>query len=518
MSVPVPDSPRPWLAAIAGVVAAGGALGASELVAGLVPGAPSLLLSVGGAVIDLQPPGAKDFVVALFGTNDKIALEVAVVVASLAIGGVLGVLALRWPAVASAAFVGFAALGFVASFRDPTVSPAMAALVAGVAAVVGTQLLQRLLGALSGASAEGDPRTDASMPDWRRRSFLLRSGGLAVGAVVAGAAGRTFLERQRQSPTQATDQLPRPGEVASLPPGAELPVSGLTPLVVPNDEFYRIDTALIVPSVDLASWRLRIHGLVERDTTLTFGALVALGTIEQYVTIACVSNEVGGDLVGNAKWTGVRLRDVLAIAGVRPEATQLVGRAVDGWTAGMPTAWVMDESREPLIAVQMNDEPLPLAHGFPARLILPGLFGYVSATKWLSELQLTTWEEFDAYWVPLGWAKEGPILTQSRIDVPGNRAGLSAGRTTIAGVAWAPDRGISAVEVSIDGTWQAAILSRPISDATWVQWRLDWDAPAGDHTLAVRATDGRGDVQTDQHSPPAPDGARGHHTIRVSVG
>lgn len=511
----VAESPAPWLAALAGVVATGGALGASELVAGLLPGAPSLVLSVGGAVIDLQPPGAKDFVVALFGTNDKLALEVAVVLASLAIGAGLGVLALRWPAIASAAFMGFAALGFVASLRDPTVSPAMAALVAGVAAIVGTQVLQRLLGSLSGAR---DARPDSSMPDWRRRTFLLRSAGLAVGAVVAGAAGRAFLERQRQSPAQASDQLPRPGEVVSLPPGAELPISGLTPLVVPNDEFYRIDTALIVPSVDLASWRLRIHGLVERDTLLTFGALVALGTIEQYVTIACVSNEVGGDLVGNAKWTGVRLRDVLGLAGVRPEATQLVGRAVDGWTAGMPTSWVMDASREPLIAVQMNDEPLPLAHGFPARLIVPGLFGYVSATKWLSELQLTTWEAFDAYWVPLGWAKEGPILTQSRIDVPGNRAALSAGRNTIAGVAWAPDRGVSAVEVSIDGTWQAAILSRPISDATWVQWRLDWDAASGEHTLAVRATDGRGDVQTELRSPPAPDGARGHHTVRVSVG
>jgi DMSO/TMAO reductase YedYZ molybdopterin-dependent catalytic subunit len=311
--------------------------------------------------------------------------------------------------------------------------------------------------------------------------------------------------------------LPLPGEVAALPSGAELPVPGLTPLVVPNDQFYRIDTALIVPRVDLASWRLRIYGLVERDTTLTFGELVALGTIEQYVTIACVSNEVGGDLVGNAKWTGVRLRDVLAIAGVRPEATQLVGRAVDGWTAGMPTAWVMDESREPLIAVQMNDDPLPLAHGFPARLIVPGLFGYVSATKWLSELELTTWEAFNAYWVPLGWAKEGPILTQSRIDVPRDGSRLAAGRNTIAGVAWAPDRGVSAVEVSVDGTWQPATISQPISDATWVQWRLDADTPAGDHTLAVRATDGSGDVQTDQHSPPAPDGARGYHTIRINV-
>jgi len=506
---------HPWLAAVAGVVAAASALGDSELVAGLLPGAPSLVLSVGAVVIDLQPPGAKDFAVAMFGTNDKLALEVAVVVASLAIGAGLGVLALRRPAIASAAFLAFAALGFVASLGETAVSPATAALVAGVAAIVGVQLLQRLLRLLP--RGPSDEPAAPTMPDWRRRSFLLRSAGLAIGAGVAGVAGRSLLKRQRQSPTQASAQLPQPGEVATLPPGAELPVPGLTPLIVPNDQFYRIDTALIVPSVDLSSWRLRIHGLVERDTTLTFGALVALGTIEQYVTIACVSNEVGGDLVGNAKWTGVRLRDVLAVAGVRPEATQLVGRAVDGWTAGMPTAWVMDESREPLIAVQMNDDPLPLAHGFPARLIVPGLFGYVSATKWLAELELTTWEAFDAYWVPLGWAKEGPILTQSRIDVPRDRADLATGRNTIAGVAWAPDRGVRAVEVSVDGAWQPATISQPISDATWVQWRLDWDAPAGEHRLAVRATDGRGDVQTDQRTPPAPDGARGHHTIRVNV-
>ncbi|MEX2011863.1 MAG: molybdopterin-dependent oxidoreductase [Chloroflexota bacterium] len=504
-----------WLAAVAGVVSVAGALGASELVAGLLPGAPSLILAVGRAVIDLQPPGAKDVVVALFGTNDKLALEIAVIVASLAIGAGLGVLALRWPGIASAGFLAFAALGFVASLGDPTVSLAIAALVAGVAAVVGVQLLQRLIAMLP--RGPRDERAAPTMPDWPRRSFLLRSAGLAIGAGVAGVAGRTLLERQRQSPAQAIPELPRPGEVATLPPGAELPVPGLTPLVVQNDQFYRIDTALIVPNVDLASWRLRIHGLVERDTTLPFGALVALGTIEQYVTIACVSNEVGGELVGNAKWTGVRLRDVLAIAGVRPEATQLIGRAVDGWTAGMPTAWVMDESREPLIAVQMNDDPLPLAHGFPARLIVPGLFGYVSATKWLTELELTTWEAFNAYWVPLGWAKEGPILTQSRIDVPRNGSRLATGRNAIAGVAWAPDRGVRAVEVSVDGTWQPATISQPISDATWVQWRLDWDASGGDHTLAVRATDGSGDVQTDQRTPPAPDGARGYHTIRINV-
>ena len=284
---------------------------------------------------------------------------------------------------------------------------------------------------------------------------------------------------------------------------------------MPNDRFYRIDTALLTPSVSTDGWTLRIHGLVDRDTTLTWAQLVALPMVEQYVAIACVSNEVGDQLVGNAKWTGVRLRQVLDIAGVQSTATQLVGRSVDGFTAGMPTAWVMDPAREPMIALKMNDAPLPPIHGYPARLIVPGLYGYVSATKWLTELELTTLEAFNGYWVPLGWAKEAPILTQSRIDTP--RGGVKSGTVPIAGIAWAPDRGVSRVEVAIDGAWRDARLSKPISDATWVQWVTDWTTTPGQHTIMVRATDGKGVVQEEQHSPPAPDGARGWHTIAVDV-
>ena len=286
---------------------------------------------------------------------------------------------------------------------------------------------------------------------------------------------------------------------------------------MPNDKFYRIDTALLVPVVDTQGWTLRIHGMVDRETTLTWEQLIALPIFEQYVTIACVSNEVGDKLVGNAKWTGVRLRQVLDIAGVQSAATQLVGRAVDGFTVGMPTSWVMDPAREPMIALEMNDAPLPRDHGYPARLIVPGLYGYVSATKWLSELELTTLQAFDAYWVELGWAKEAPILTQSRIDTP--RSDVKAGSAVpIAGVAWAPDRGISKVEVSIDGAWQDARLSKPISDATWVQWVAQWTPTPGAHTLQVRATDGTGVLQAEGPTPPAPDGARGWHTVRVNAG
>ena len=304
----------------------------------------------------------------------------------------------------------------------------------------------------------------------------------------------------------------------ALPAGASLDVPGLTPIVVPTADFYRIDTALIPPNVDIDTWTLRIHGMVERETTLTYAQLTELPIIEQFVTIACVSNLVGGDLIGNTKWTGVRLRDVLDLAGVKPGATQMVGRSVDGWTAGSPTAWVMDPEREPMIAIGMNDAPLTREHGFPARVIVPGLYGYVSATKWVSELEFTTLEAFDAYWVPLGWAKEAPILTQSRIDVPPRNTQIPAGPMKIAGVAWAPDRGISRVEVSIDdGDFHDATLSVPISDATWVQWEMPWTATSGSHTARVRATDRNGEVQTETVTRPDPNGARGWHRIPFTV-
>ena len=251
---------------------------------------------------------------------------------------------------------------------------------------------------------------------------------------------------------------------------------------------------------------------------MSYAELVALPIIEQYVTIACVSNYVGGDLVGNAKWTGVKLRDVLAMAGVQGSADQLVGRSVDGFTAGMPVEWVMDPARVSMIAVAMNDAPLPREHGYPARLIVPGLYGYVSATKWLSELELTRFDQFQAFWVPRGWSARAPILTQSRIDVPRDGANVATGHVAVAGVAWAPDRGIRAVEVRVDGgDWTPARISAPISKATWVQWLLDWNATSGSHDIEVRATDGTGEVQTDEVSPPPPDGARGHHVIRVNV-
>ena len=518
---PVPASMHPIARlrpAIAGAVGALAGIGGSELVAGFL-GAPSLLAAIGGFVIDHQPPGAKDFVVGLFGTNDKLALEGLIVILAAIVGAGLGILAVRRSFVLAAAGFGvFAIAGFLASLRSPDATPTTVLIVALVAGIGGVQVMSLLLRAGGAGTTPSGAPVAVVAPDWSRRGFLIQAGGLAVASSAAGLIGRRLLEGGATEANAPT--IPHGAIKATLPAGAELAVDGISPLVVPNDRFYRIDTALITPNVDAASWRLRVHGLVDREIVLSYAELADMPLFEQYVTIACVSNEVGGNLVGNAKWTGVRLRDVLAMAGVQSAATQLVGRSVDGWTAGMPTAWVMDPAREPMIALQMNDAPLPKNHGYPARLIVPGLYGYVSATKWLAELELTTLEAFNGYWIPLGWSKDGPILTQSRIDVPHDGQHVAAGRVPIAGVAWAPDRGVSRVEVAIDGAWHEAQLSTPISKATWVQWLYAWDAAAsgpGDHTIEVRATDGTGVVQTADQTPPAPDGARGHQTIRVSV-
>jgi DMSO/TMAO reductase YedYZ molybdopterin-dependent catalytic subunit len=502
------------VAAVAGAIASALALATGELVAAFLPGAISPVVAVGAAVIDLAPPGSKDFVVALFGTNDKLALLLVVGGAVLAFGALIGLLARRSTIAAGGAIVLLTGVGALAALRDPTAS---------TMAVLGSWAAQAIVGyiALTELLARAQPR-GAEPPSASRRRFLAWAGGLGIVALAGGGIGRAMLNGRAEQAAAAETQIPPAVDpVASVEPGDGFAIAGITPLVVPNDDFYRIDTALLVPAVDLASWTLRVHGMVDKEVTLTFDQLVELPLIERYVTIACVSNEVGGDLVGNAKWTGVRLTDVLEMAGVQEGATQIVPRSVDGWTAGFPTDWVThpDRPRDALIAVKMNDEPLPAEHGFPARLIVPGLFGYVSATKWLSERELTTLEAFDAYWVPRGWAKEAPILTQSRIDVPRVNAQVPAGQVQVAGVAWAPDRGVSKVELRVDeGPWREAQLSTAaFGPQAWVQWRYAWDATPGRHLLYVRATDGMGIVQEERETPPPPDGARGYHWIGLDV-
>ncbi len=523
-----------WAAALAGAAAGLAAVAAAELFAGLVAGAPSLVVAVGNVVIALQPPGAKALVVALFGTNDKLALQIVIVVAAVAIAAGAGLLARRRFRNGAAVFVAFGFGAALAGQRDPLAEP-LFALVAGVLAVgAGLVMLRGLLelaggaatdarvaAADAGAAAGASPAPRiASMPDWDRRRFLIASAGTIGGAMAATAVGRSLLGARHGEEIVTTSRLPAALQpVPPLDAGQELAVAGITPLVVPNDAFYRIDTALVVPRVEVDSWRLEVRGMVDRPISMTYDELLQMPLFEQYVTIACVSNPVGGHLVGNGLWTGVRLRDVLEAAGVQAGATQIVGRSVDGFTAGFPTAWALEPGREAMVAVGMDRQPLPAQHGFPARLIVPGLFGYVSATKWLQAIELTTREEVDGYWIPLGWAKDGPILTQSRIDVPAHDASIPAGPTEVAGVAWAPDRGVARAEVRIDdGAWRTARMSRPISDATWVHWALSWDAAPGRHRLEVRAIDGSGESQTEERTNVAPDGARGHHRISVSVG
>ncbi len=511
--------------ALAGLIAGGAALGLAELLAGLVDGIPSPVNAIGSLVISLQPPGAKQIVADTFGTNDKLVLTLAVLVVALVLSAGLGILArsgrgdegpstIRFR-VAVGGFVVVGVVAVVASLTNPPVNPILAIGSVAIAIIVAWQVLALLLR----RAAEGVRREPvAEMPDWSRRRFIGTSLVLGAGAVAGGTIGRLLINYRNAAAVPIADVPAPAATVAPVPSSAQLDVPGVSSLVTSNKDFYRIDTQLITPHVDASTWKLTVTGMVNNELSFTYDELLAMPLYEQYATIQCVSNDVGGNLVGNALWRGVRLRDVLDQAGVHANATQIVGRAFDGWTCGFPTDWLTESDREALIAVAMNGEPLPAAHGFPARLIVPGLYGYVSATKWLTNIELTTLDAFDAYWVPLGWSKLGPIKTTSRIDTPRSGSSPHAGTVPVAGVAWAPDRGISKVEVQVDdGAWQAADLATPISNATWVQWVYQWPATSGRHTLRVRATDGTGELQVATPHDPAPNGATGYHQVSLQV-
>jgi len=495
-------------AAVAGALAGTVALGAAELTAGLT-GARSLLTAVGDAVIAKSPQGLVEFGKQTFGTDDKAALRTGVLVVAILAAAALGVGA-RWrPGVAVAGFAAFGALGIAAAAREPTGSIGLGGLASAVGVGCGLAALFALLGGHSPAPAP---------VDMSRRAFLGAAAAAAAAAAVSGAVGRALLQRTLNAAARARVVLPRPAVPLVPPPaGATLALDGVTTLVTPNDRFYLIDTTLSYPAVDVERWRLRIDGMVEHPFELSFADLLTMPMIERYVTIGCVSNEVGGNLVSTAAWRGVRLADLLRRARVRPGATQVVGRSVDDFTVGFPTQAALDD-RGAMVAVGMNGEPLPVAHGFPARLIVPGLYGYVSATKWLRQIELSTFETFDAYWVRRGWAQQAPIKTQSRIDVPKEGRRLTPGPVAVAGVAWAPTRGISRVEVQIDDDpWSEADLAEGLSSDTWRQWVHRWNAGPGAHRLRVRATDGTGQLQDERVHPPMPDGATGYHTVHIEV-
>lgn len=507
-------------AGLAGAVAAAVALAVGELVSAFGSHGQSLVGGVANEVVDRAAGGAVRWAIRVFGTADKAVLVVLVVLISLLLGAWLGRTTLRHRWAGPVGFAGFGLLGMVAGLRDPLSSDGVVVLAAIGAVLAGTTTLLVLLRvARTGTVAAPRPLERPGDGNASRRAFFGWAGAAGAFAATAAVAARSLTNRTDVETARALVQLPP----ATTPPGQPatiadaFPVDGLTPYIVPNDDFYRIDTAIVVPQVDIATWKLSIIGMVDHPFEVQFDELVAMSTDEEIVTLSCVSNEVGGSLVGNARWQGVPLRSLLDRAGVRSEATQVIGRSVDGFTAGFPTEVAMD-GRVALVAVGMNGEPLPVRHGYPARLVVSGLYGYVSATKWLNEIRLTRWEDVDGYWIPRGWSKEGPVKTQSRIDVPKAGAEVVPGTTPVAGVAWAPTRGIAKVEVQVDDAdWQVARLGPAVSDNTWVQWMLAWDATPGAHTLRVRATDGTGATQTDQVAPPDPNGATGWHTRRVNV-
>ncbi|MEO5576858.1 MAG: molybdopterin-dependent oxidoreductase [Gaiellaceae bacterium] len=500
-------------AALAGVLAVGVTLGVAELAAALLPDGRSLVVSVGDVVIDNVPGWLERAVISTLGSNDKPFLIANIVVVSGLLGAVLGILSVRRFLIGAAGLAVMVVVAVAAALADPQ-ADGVAPIAAGlIAASAGILTLRLLLGAAQpdlAPSHVSQPRSPAGGSLADRRRFLGYAGAAVLVAGAGAYGGRLLAARRRIDEIREAIRIPRPARPAPAPPaGADLAIPGLTPLYVPNAAFYRIDTALIVPQIDPAKWSLRVDGAVDRPFTLSYADLMAMPHIEADVTLSCVSNEVGGDLAGNARWQGVLLSELLERAGLRSGATQVLGRSVDGFTAGFPAEVALD-GRNAMVAVAMNGEPLPAAHGFPARLVVPGLYGYVSATKWLSEIELTSFDEVDGYWIPRGWSKEGPIKTQSRIDV--------ASRQVIAGVAWAPTRGIERVEVQIDERpWQDATLAAPLNDDCWRQWFLRWEPTSGQHTIAVRATDGTGATQTAERTEVAPNGASGHHTVSVDV-
>ncbi|MFI7616885.1 molybdopterin-dependent oxidoreductase [Nonomuraea terrae] len=533
-----------WAGALAGLVAGGVALGVAQLAAGVVGPQTFPVVAVGDATVDLTPAPVKDFAIRTFGEHDKAVLVGGVLVVLAGVAALLGVLARRRLAYGLAGMAAFGVVGVLAVLTRPDtglagVLPTVTGVAAGAWAL--SWLVRRATrpgeGAVEASVVRSPARVsggerDAGAVEW---PAVMRGGGepvvfdrrrlltgVAGGVVVAGAAtvlGRQLGGRQAVDAARLGVTLPKPAAPARpIPAGADLRIGGLSPFVTPNRDFYRVDTALVVPQVDPRDWTLRIHGMVDRPVELTFDDLLRMPLTEADVTLTCVSNEVGGNLVGNARWLGVRMADVLRKAGLRADADMLLSTSTDGFTCGTPADVVMD-GRDALFAVAMNGEPLPLDHGFPVRQVVPGLYGYVSATKWVVDIKATRFDQDQAYWTPRGWAERGPIKTQSRIDVPKPGASLRAGDTTIAGVAWAQHTGVDAVEVRVDGgQWQQARLAEVPGPDTWRQWSFDWAATPGSHTIEVRATDASGRTQTDQAAPPAPDGATGWHAVTVEVG
>ncbi|MER6816357.1 molybdopterin-dependent oxidoreductase [Spirillospora sp. NPDC000708] len=546
--------PLRWItAALCGLLAAAAAMGVAELAAGLLGRASSSpLFAVGAGFIDLTPVWLKDFAIRHFGSNDKTVLLIGLGAGIMAAALVIGVLSRGRLVFGLIGLAAFGTVGVVAALTRPAAEPvdALPAAFGALAGMAALTLLARGVrpspitppepavthqaaqGTATPADGGATDVLDSDGPQHRpkdsrpkdtgtgidRRRVLLTGAGVIGVAAAGGVSGRVLLHRGDVSSVRAKLRLPQPASPARpVPPGSQVRLPGMTPFRTPNRDFYRVDTALVLPQVDPRDWTLRIHGMVAHPVELSFEDLLREALIERDITLSCVSNQVGGDLAGNARWLGAPLAPLLRRAGIGSGADQILSRSSDGMTLSTPIETILD-GRDALIAVGMNGEPLPIVHGFPARLVVPGLYGYVSATKWVVDLKVTRFATDHAYWTKRGYADHAPIKTFSRIDVPKPLANMKAGRVAVAGTAWAQHRGVDAVEWQVDdGPWRQARLAPVPGLDTWRQWITEWDAAPGSHTLRCRATDGTGRTQPQHRTPPFPDGATGWHSVVVTV-
>ncbi|GAA1640053.1 sulfite oxidase [Kribbella alba] len=551
------------------MLAAGAGLGLGELTAALA-GGTSPVVGVGTQLIDLAPGPAKDWAVKNLGTADKPILVGAVLLAVTGFALLAGVIGASKPRVAVGMTIALGLLAILAAATGRTLAAnhfvqVLPGFVTLLVATIGMFLVLRSLnlnpfGGRRGrktAAAEGSTRIVGPSPTrpndrtadldavtvgsggsggsaaagaggaesgeretpagFDRRGFLVTA--IALGAAgVGGLAVSRVLPGGVDDATRAAIKIPAPASRANaLPAGVSADVAGVSRFVTPNKSFYRVDTLLTVPKVDPRNWELRVHGMVDRELRFNLADLLGRRLVERDITLTCVSNEVGGPYVGNARWIGVPIADILQEAGVRAGADAVKSTSVDGLTIGTPLKALAD-GRDAIFAVAMNGEPLPFEHGFPVRMVVPGLYGYVSATKWIVDFEVTRFEDFSAYWTDRGWSVEAPIKTSSRIDVPKGFARIKAGPAVAAGVAWAQNRGIAKVEVQVDeGPWQEATLALEDTIDTWRQWTLRWNATPGNHRLTVRATDADGQVQTTDRAAPRPNGSSGLHNTVVMV-
>jgi DMSO/TMAO reductase YedYZ molybdopterin-dependent catalytic subunit len=506
--------------AATGALAAVGGIAAAHLVAGLTNPAASPVLAVGAVVIDATPTPVKEYAVAQFGTADKPILLATVTAVTLVAAAIAGGLSRRRVWLGIGFILLLTGLATAAALTRAVAAPSDA-IPGVVSAVVGLAILLglRRIVARSEFTTSGEDRHELPATAYPtshdgRRQFLIGAAAVTVGAAGAAAFGQKL--SAADSVPQVT--LPAPTDAAgTFPKGVEGQVPGITPLRTSNGSFYRVDTNLTVPRVNADRWQLEIDGMVDTPMTITYAQLMAMPMIERDITLTCVSNEVGGGYVGGARWQGVRLADLLDRVGVRPGADQLLSTAVDGFQIGTPMEVVRD-GRDAMIAVGMNGKPLPAIHGFPARIVTPGLYGFVSATKWLAKLTATTYAKDVSYWTKRDWATDAPIKMSARVDTPRPLSTIKAGVTAIGGVAWAQHIGIAGVELSIDdGPWQKTKLGPDVGLDYWRQWYLPWNATSGRHSFRVRATDRKGALQVSQRAKPFPNGSSGIQEVVVFV-